>query len=173
MIQVCVCVYNFVFFSIVGYYNIFTKVPFTVVGPCHLSVFFMFFNCSIIVLQCCICFCCTIKWISYMYTHIPLPLESPSHSFPHPTYLGHHRAQSCAPCVYSSFALAICFTHDSVCTSMPLSQFIPPSPSPTVSTLEKMFLTVYSWVSWGAKERKCLPSVWFSLSVSMQNSFSW
>ena len=32
------------------------------------------------------------------------------------------------------FSLEVCFTHGSVCMSMLLSQFVPPSPSPTVAT---------------------------------------
>ena len=46
---------------------------------------------SIIALRC-VSFCCTTKWVSYMYTYLSLP--SPTASF-----LGHHRALGWAPCV--------------------------------------------------------------------------
>ena len=41
---------------------------------------FYIFNWNIISLQCCVSFYCTVSWISYMYTYIPLPLEPPSHT---------------------------------------------------------------------------------------------
>ena len=53
---------------------------------------------------------------------------SPSHP------LGHHRATSWAPCAIQQLPLAVCFTHGSVCTSSPISQMMPRSPSPTVPT---------------------------------------
>ena len=63
-----------------------------------------------------------------------LPLKPPSHLPPHPTPLGCHRAPRFElPASYSTFPLAVSLTYGDVCVSMLLSQFIPPSPSPTVS----------------------------------------
>ena len=45
--------------------------------------------------------------------------------------------------LHGSFPLASCFTHGRVYVSMLLSQFVPPSPSPTVSTIPQ-FLWSYS-----------------------------
>ena len=67
----------------------------------------------------------------------PLPLPTPYHlsgSFPctspkHPVSCIEHR-------------LAICFLHDSIHVSMPFSQIIPPSPSPTES--KSLFYTSLS-----------------------------
>ena len=63
------------------------------------------------------------------------PLEPPTHHLPpHPTLPGCHRALGWAPCVHRQFPVAICFRYGNVYVSMPPSQFIPPSPSRTVST---------------------------------------
>ena len=69
-----------------------------------------------------------------MYIY-PLPLEPPSHLLPpsQPSRLSEGRKVG-LPELYGSFLLATTFTHFSVCMSMLLSQFIPSSPSLTVST---------------------------------------
>ena len=61
------------------------------------KLFLIFFYWSIIALQCCFSFRCTMKWISCMYTYIPSLLGIPP-PHPHPTHLGHHRAPSWASC---------------------------------------------------------------------------
>ena len=54
---------------------------------------YIYLHWSIIALQCCVGFCHTTSWISYIYMYIyPLPLEPPS------TPLGHHRAPNWVPC---------------------------------------------------------------------------
>ena len=55
-------------------------------------------NWSIIVLQCCISFFCTMKWIRYTYTYIPSLLSIP----PPPS---HHRAPSWTPCAIQQLPL--------------------------------------------------------------------
>ena len=84
-----------------------------------------------IALQWCVVFCSTTTRFSYKYTCIPSLLSlsplSPSQSSRSPQSTGLKSLQSC-------FTLAIYFTQGSVHMSMLLSQFTPPSHSPTMST---------------------------------------
>ena len=48
---------------------------------------------------------------------------------PQPTPLGQQRTWSWASVLYNSFLLVTCFAHGGVYMSIPVSQFIPPSPS--------------------------------------------
>ena len=69
------------------------------------------------------------KLYIYIYT-LPLVPLCPSH----PTPLACHTVPTGLPVLYGSFPLAIFFTHGNVYMSLLLSQFIPPSPSSSVST---------------------------------------
>ena len=53
---------------------------------------------------------------------------------PHPTPLVITEPRAGRPVLYSYFLLAICFTYSSVYKSVLLSQSVPPSPFPAVST---------------------------------------
>ena len=90
---------------------------------------FFIFNWRRIALQYCIGFCHTSTWISYWYLCVT-SLPSPIHS----THLGWQRAPVWAPWVIDKFPLAIYFTYWNVHASKLLSQFVTPSPFPTVST---------------------------------------
>ena len=95
-------------------------------------------------LQCCVGFYCTTMQISHNYIYtiyiyinkkyiyhpslLSLVALRPSHP------LGHHRASGWAPCVSWKLPTAVCFMHDTVYMSVLLSQLIPPSLSPTVTT---------------------------------------
>ena len=106
----------------------FLRFPSVIFGLLFPSVSFSFCNCNIIVVQCCIRFCYTIKGISCMYTCIPsllyLLLHLPPQS--HPS----RSSQAELPVLYSRFSLASYFMHGSIYTKMSIltSQFVPPFP---------------------------------------------
>ena len=70
----------------------------------------------------CVCLCVSVS---------PLPLEPPSLLLSHPSKSEH---QAGLPVSYGSFPLASYLMFDSICMSMLLSQFVPPSSSLAVPT---------------------------------------
>ena len=77
--------------------------------------------------------CSNVSQLS-VYIYSP-PLEPPSHCpIPPLQLITEHWAE--LPVLCSGFALATYFVHGTIRMSALLSQFIPPSPSPTVSTTE-------------------------------------
>ena len=81
------------------------------------------FDCRIIALHYCVSICCTAA--SAMGIHMSPPFE--------PSGLS-QTIRFQLPASYSKFPLVICLMHGDVYISVSLSQFIPPSSSPTVST---------------------------------------
>ena len=74
----------------------------------------IFFNWSIIALQYCVHFCCTMKWINSIYKYIPSLLNLPT---THLQSLHSRSSQSTklSSLCYSRVPLAVYFTHGSVC----------------------------------------------------------
>ena len=116
---------------------------------------FIYFNWKLIALQCCIGFAIhqhestTGVHVFPIQTLLPTSLPIPSlRAF---QYTSPEHPVSCIEPV-----LVICFTYDNIHVSMPFSQIIPPSPSPTES--KRLFYTPVSLLlsriqdPWGCKE---------------------
>ena len=91
------------------------------------------FSWKTIALQYCVDFCHTSRWISRRYTYVPSLLNFPPTSLlilPLSVVTEHW---VWAPRVTQQI-LTVCLTYGNINVSMLLSQFIPPSPSPTVPT---------------------------------------
>ena len=87
-----------------------------------------------IVSQCCAGFCPTMC-INQKYPYIPSLLNLLPPLCPSPLGCQEHQPELSVLCI--NFPLAFCVTRGSVCMAMLLSQFIPASPSPAVSTADK------------------------------------
>ena len=91
-------------------------------------IFKKIFYWRIITSQYCAGFYRTSTWINHIYIQLPSWTSLPS-----PTLLGCHRALDWVSCVTQQFHL-LSILHMVIYVSMLFSQFVPPSPSPTVST---------------------------------------
>ena len=81
------------------------------------------------------------NWITNtQHAYIPSLLSLSLTPCLYPTPLSHHRVKF--PVLYSSFPIAICFTHSSVCMSMLFSRFGPPSPSPLPVSLFNFYMCI-------------------------------
>ena len=97
-------------------------------------LFILFFNFTILYW-----FCHVSTWICHRYTRVPHPEHPPSPY--HPS--GSSQCTSLKhPVSCIEPGLATRFIYDIICVSMPFSQIIPPSPSPTES--KRLFYTSVS-----------------------------
>ena len=87
-------------------------------------------------------FCHTLTWIHHGCTCVPHP-EPPSHLPPHPIPQGHSSASTPSTLYHASnLDWRIQFIYDNIHVSVPFSQIIPSSPSPTES--KRLFYTSVS-----------------------------
>ena len=71
-----------------------------IISTCLILLSYFYWN--IVALQCCVGFYCIAKWISHIYTHIPLPFGLPSHS-------SHHSALNCVSCAIQHILISYLF----------------------------------------------------------------
>ena len=104
-----------------------------------------FFNWVIVALPCCVGFCCTMKWISHIYTHIPSLLILPAVSPPPPPTPGHHRASSWAPFAIQQIPTsALFYTQQCVYVSVNLLIRCTLFPCPLCWHIHSLHLRLYS-----------------------------
>ena len=117
------------------------------------------FSWRILTLEYCVGGCYTTARISLKYTYVPSlwtalpPLQAVSEH------------QAALPALYSSFPLASCSTYGNVYVSMPRSQFVTPSPSPTVSKVCFLYLQVYSCPEYKFISTIFLDSIYICVNV--------
>ena len=156
---------------------------------CTWCVSLSFFSWRIIAWQCCVSLCCTIT--NNKYTHVPFSCASPSHPISLLLVITEHWAK--LPMPYSSFPLAVYFTHCSGYMSVLLFQFIPPSRFPPCVYKSVLYVSIsipalqidssvvfLSWrmaLSWehskeGAQELKVHPNKWYKQLWGKLRTFS-
>ena len=87
-------------------------------------------------------FCHTSTWICHRCTRVPIILDSVPSSLPTPSLHTPQSSGSGSPASCIGLALVSSFAYANIHVSMPFSQIIPPSPSPTES--KRLFCTSVS-----------------------------
>ena len=131
-----------------------------------LYFYFFIFNWRIIALQSCVGFCHTTKQIRHKYTSFPPWASLPSSS--HPIPLGHHRAGAGLSVLYSSFPLAIYFTHNSVYLSICL---LPPAVSTSLFSTSVSLMLFCKQVHQYHFSRFHIYALIYNICFSLSDSF--